>query len=93
MSIKSAVSRLYNCKFETAFEYIKRSRFRNDTRVLKAFEKASNDFGNCEMMIPCKCPKCGFGWGGNLIMKTSQRLAKMIGYRYDEKSGYFIKRG
>ena len=57
------ISRLNNCKFETAYNYAKMLKFKKST--LAEFKKASIELANC-------------GWGGTLINETSEKLVKLV---------------
>ena len=64
INIDSVISRLYNCKFESAYNFaIQIKGIRKNT--MKELKKASIDLGNC-------------GWGGKLIDKTSEHLIELM---------------
>lgn len=58
------VNRLYNCKFRTAYEYVKE--LPDNAHLLAPFERAARDYDDC-------------GWGGEKIDETAEALAALLG--------------
>lgn len=64
------ICRLYNCKFSSAFRYIKEIKG-IPKKVIKEFEKADEELSNC-------------GAGGTLISDRADYLAGLIGFEWKE---------
>ena len=76
-TIDNVINRVFNCKFTSAYEDLKTIEG-IDKETLKLFKEASYDLGNC-------------GWGGKLIEKRADSLAKKLGYVFSEEEDYFTK--
>lgn len=75
--IEDVVGRLYNCKFRSAYDFIKNNR-KIPKEIKREFKFAADELGNC-------------GWGGALIDRRATTLALLIGYKWSDKKEYYVK--